>query len=82
MPLSQIPTLSPPKTWGFTRGFVNVHTSVATCINLVSGLIPHLASYRASFGVKLKSNAPPFPLHIPGGGLWGIILIGALVFAG
>ena len=35
-------------------------------------------TYEATFNVKTRSNAPLFPLYGPGGGYWGIILIGAL----
>ena len=46
---------------------VNVHTSVRTYGEWSNS--PCIG--QASFGIKLKSNTPPFPLHSPGGGYSG-----------
>ena len=67
IPVSQIPTIS--LTLNIALGLrgdllVNVHTSVCAYGEWSnSPCIGH-----ASFGVKVKSNTPPFPLHSPGGG--------------
>ena len=55
---------SPQLKHGDLQGhlLVNVYTSV----HAYDDQIPH-PMYRASFSVKSKSNAPPFPLYIPGG---------------